>query len=59
MFRLIEADLASTRKLNLRNRTPSCFLNRGALNIHLRERGHFGFQVVAQEIEFVGSTIFA
>src|SRR5258705_10737981 len=58
MFRLIEADLASTGKLHLCNGTPSCFLNCGAPNVLLREGGHFGFQVVADEIELVDDTIF-
>src|SRR6266567_3302937 len=54
MPRLIEADLAATGKLHLRNGTPSCFLNRGALDAFCGEGGHFGFQVVADEIELVG-----
>src|SRR5260370_25245857 len=53
MFRLIEADLASTGKPHLRNGTPSFFLNFRALNILLREGSHFGFQIVAHKIEFV------
>jgi hypothetical protein len=55
---LIEADLASAGKLHLRNGSPSCFLNRGTLNVLFREGGHFGFQIVAYEIEFVDTTIF-
>jgi hypothetical protein len=31
-------------------------LNRGTLNVLFREGDHLGFQVVAHEIEFVGST---
>jgi hypothetical protein len=58
MFGLIEANLAATGKLHLRDGTPSLFLNCGAFNVLLREGGHFGFQVVAQEIEFVDNTIF-
>jgi hypothetical protein len=58
MFRLIKADLAATGKLHLRGGSPPCFLNCGAFNVLLREGGHFGFQVVAHEIEFVASTIF-
>src|ERR1700730_2946791 len=54
MLGLIEADLASAGKRYLRNGTPSCFLNCGALNVLLCEGGYFGFQVVAYEIEFVG-----
>src|SRR5260370_38368976 len=58
MLRLIEADLASAGKLHLCNGAPSCFLNCGAFDVLFREGGHFGFQVVAQEIEFVDNTIF-
>src|ERR1700674_4790555 len=57
MLRLIEADLASTGKPHLRNGTPSCFLNFRALNVLLRERSHFGFQIVAHEIEFVDTIL--
>jgi hypothetical protein len=58
MFGLIKANLAATGKLHLRDGTPSLFLNCGACNVLFREGGHFGFQVVAQEIEFVDNTIF-
>src|ERR1700683_1913594 len=57
MFRLIKADLASTRKPNLRNRTPSRFLNLRALNLFLRERSHFGLQIVANKIDFPDITL--
>ncbi len=57
MLRLIKADLASTGKLHLRNGTPSCFLNFGAFNVLLREGSHFGFQIVAHEIEFVETVL--
>src|SRR5260370_7438327 len=57
MFRLIEADLASTGKPHLRNGTPSFFLNFRALNVLLREGSHFGFQIVAHEIEFVDTIL--
>jgi hypothetical protein len=53
MFRLIKADLASAGKLHLRDGTPSWFLNFRALNALLFEGSHFGFQIVAHEIEFV------
>src|SRR5438093_1344473 len=53
MLRLIKADLASAGKPNLRNRTPSWFLNFRALDALLCEGSHFGFQIVAHEIEFV------
>jgi hypothetical protein len=33
-------------------------VNGGAHNVLFREGGHFGFQVVAHEIEFVDNTIF-
>ena len=57
MFRLIKADLASTGKPHPRNGTPWCFLNFRALNVLLRERSHFGFQILAHEIEFVDTIL--
>ena len=57
MSRLIKADLASTGKPHLRNGTPSRFLNLRALNVLLREGSHFGFQIVAHEIDFLGATL--
>jgi len=57
MLRLIKADLASTGKPHLRNGTPSFFLNFRALNVLLREGSHFGFQIVAHEIEFVDAIL--
>jgi hypothetical protein len=57
MPRLIEADLASTGKPPFRNGTPSRFLNRRAHNILLREGSHFGFQIVAHEIDFLGAPL--
>src|ERR1022692_14857 len=57
MLRLIKADLTSTRKPHLRNGTPSCFLNVRALNALLCEGRHFGFQVVAHEIEVLGANL--
>src|SRR5271163_3512563 len=56
MLRLIKADFPSTGKPHLRNGTPSCFLNLRALNVLLREGCHFGLQVVAHEIDFLGAT---
>ena len=57
MLWLIKADLASTGKPNLRDGAPSCFLNFRALNALLRERSHLGLQIVAHEIEFVGTVL--
>src|SRR5713101_2924427 len=57
MLRLVNADLASTRQPHLRNGTPRCFLNFGALNALLREGSHFGLQIIAHETELV-DTIF-
>jgi len=57
MLRLIKADLASTRKPHLRNGTPSLFLNFRARSALLGEGSHFGFQIVAHEIEFVDATL--
>ena len=53
MFWLIEANIASTGKLQLRNEAPSRFLNFRVRNILPGERSHFSFQIVAHEIEFV------
>src|SRR5580704_17873077 len=58
MFRLIEADLASTGKAHLRYGTPALFLNGRTLDALAREGGYFGFQLVAHEEEFVDSTSF-
>src|SRR5208282_2154521 len=57
MLRLIEADFAASWKLHARDRTPSFFVNGGAGDAFLCERGHFCFQVVAQEIEFVRAVL--
>jgi hypothetical protein len=57
MLRLIKADLASTGKPHLSNGTPSCFLSFRALNALLCEGRHFGFQVVAHEIEVLGANL--
>ena len=57
MLWLIKADLASTGKPHFCNGAPSLFVNFGALNVLLCEGGHFGFQVVAHEIEFVGTIL--
>jgi hypothetical protein len=58
MFRLVETDLASTRKQHLGDGTPSLFLNFRALNVPLREGGHLSFQIVTHEIQFVGAVPF-
>jgi hypothetical protein len=57
MLRLIKADLSPTRKLHLRNGTPSLFLNVGALNALLCQGSHFNFQIVTHEIEFVSGIV--
>src|SRR5271170_6944237 len=57
MLRLIEADVASTGKTHLRNRTPAFFLNCRALHALTREGRYLSLQIVAHEIEFVGATI--
>jgi hypothetical protein len=53
MLWLVEADLATTGKLDVGHGTPSFFMNRGASDAPFCERSHFGCQVVAHEIEFV------
>ena len=57
MLRLIKADLSPTGKPHLGNGAPSWFLNFRALNALLCEGSHFGFQIFAHEIEFVGTLI--
>jgi hypothetical protein len=56
MLRLIKPDLASTGEPHPRNGTPPLFLNVRALNSLLCEGSHFGFEIVAHEIEFVRAT---
>src|SRR5579863_5017936 len=53
MLRLIKSDFAASRQSNPCNGTPSLFVNLRADYALFRERCHLGFQVVAQEIEFV------
>src|ERR1700730_14223 len=53
MLWLIEAEVASAGETDLRNGTPSLFLNFRALDALLREGSYLGFQIVAHEIEFV------
>jgi hypothetical protein len=55
MFGLIEADLASTRQFDLRDGTPSLFVNSGAVDVLAREGGYLGFEIVAHEIKFVSA----
>jgi hypothetical protein len=57
MLGLIKADLASTGKPHLCNRTPSLFLNFRALNALFFEGTHLDLQIVTHEIEFVGTTL--
>ena len=45
MFGLIEADLASTRQFDLRDGTPSLFVNSGAVDVLAREGGYLGFEI--------------
>jgi hypothetical protein len=53
MFRLIEVDFASAGKAHLGDETPLRFLNFTAFHVLLRQRGHFGFQVIAHEVKLV------
>src|SRR5882762_2877079 len=59
MLRLIQVDVATTGKAHLRNGTPSLVLNFRALDILLRQGSHFGFQIVAHQIEFVDTVLLA
>src|SRR6202167_2636435 len=56
MLRLIQADIAASGKPYLRDGTPSRFLDFRAFDAFLAEESHFGFQIVAHEIELVGAT---
>jgi hypothetical protein len=53
MLRLIEVDLASTRKPYLPNGAPPHLLNVRALNALLREGSQFGLQIVTHEIQLM------
>jgi hypothetical protein len=53
MLRLIQADLPSTRKLNLRHRTPSGFLYFRTVDAFVEQCLHFGAEVIAHEIQLV------
>src|SRR5581483_3993810 len=57
MLWLVQANQATTGKAHPGNRTPSRFLNFRALNIFLRQASHLGFQVVANEIQFVSAIL--
>ena len=59
MLWLVQANRATTGKPHLGNRTPSCFLNFRTLNIFLGKGRHLRFQIVANEIEFVGAILIA
>jgi len=58
MFRLIEADFAATWQKYASDGTPSFFVNCGVPDAFFCKRSHFGFQVVAHEIEFVRAIFF-
>ena len=57
MLWLVQPNRATSGKPHLGNRTPSCLLNFRTLNIFLRKRSHFRFQIVANKIEFVGTIL--
>jgi hypothetical protein len=57
MLGLIKADLASTGKPHLCNRTPSLFLNFRALNALFFQGSHLDLQIVTHEIKFMGTTL--
>src|SRR6266446_1291460 len=54
---LVKADRDCTWKRNLCNGTPSYFLNYRTNHVLHREGSHFGFQVVAHEVEFVDAIL--
>src|SRR5258707_1603648 len=53
MLWLIQTNFPSAGYLHFRNRAPSRFFHFGELHTHFAEWGHFRFQVVAHEIEFM------
>lgn len=53
MLRLVEADLAPTRELELRYRAPSGFLHIRASDSLLQEGGHLGLEVIGHEIQLM------
>jgi hypothetical protein len=57
MLWLVQANRATTGKPHLGNRTPSCFLNFRTGHIFLGKGSHLRFQIVANEIEFVGAIL--
>jgi len=57
MPRLIQTDLPSTGKLDLRYRTPSSFLNYRTVDALLEQSLHLGTEVIAHEVQLV-PTIF-
>ena len=58
MLRLIQADVAASRKADVSERSPSFFLNGRADHVLCREIAHFRFQVGAHEIELVAIVTF-
>jgi len=57
VFGLIKADRATAGKAHLRNRPPSCFLNRVALDTFLCQGRDLGVQIVADEKELVDAIL--
>ena len=57
MLWLVQTNRATTGKPQLSNRTPSCFLNFRTLNVFPGQCTHLRFQVVANEIEFLGALL--
>jgi hypothetical protein len=58
MFRLVQADLAATRKADPGERSPPFFVNGRAKDVLPRQRAHLGFQVGADEIELMAIVLF-
>jgi hypothetical protein len=58
MFRLVQADVAASRKADLGERPPSFFLNRRANDVFPRQRVHLGLQIGAHEIELMAIILF-
>jgi hypothetical protein len=58
MFRLVQADLAATRKADPGERSPPFFVNGRANYVLPRQRAHLGFQVGAHEIKLMAIVLF-
>jgi hypothetical protein len=52
-----EVEFTLAGKPSLGKQTLVCFLPFGAFHVPLRQAGHSGFQVIPEEIKFVGTMV--